>query len=409
MKVLMLGWELPPHNSGGLGVACFYMAKSLAQTGAEIDFVVPYSDLHPDIDFMNVLNATHLPAIHKFGAGAYDGLTYKNLAGYNTPEGLTDIQSIQQEYLKYVETYLDNEDNWPEVIHAHDWLTAAAGARAKEITGAPLFLHIHATEFDRAGGENGDPRVHEIEYQGMLAADKVFAVSKNTRQLIIDRYKINPDKVEVVYNAIETTDLADPSDYSVDTYRYLEYLKSQGYTVVMTLGRFTVQKGLTLLMESVAQAAAINPKIALLLAGDGEQRDELIAMAAEYGIANKIFFTGFLRGKRWQDAYGVADVFVMSSVNEPFGLTALEAAHFNTALIISNQSGVAEVLDNILRYDFWDTNKLAGHIVAVSTSPSLLNDLKINVKQEYARISWRDIAEQIMEEFISLTEGRDGR
>lgn len=403
MKILMLGWELPPYNSGGLGVACFHMAKALAETGAEIDFVVPYANKHPEINFMNILNATEFSNTHKFGAGAYDSKNFSKIHS-SKKENPHSIREIQAEYLKFLEKYLTDPKNHPDVIHAHDWLTAEAGILAKNLTGAPLFTHIHATEFDRAGGANGNPEVHEIEYAGILASDKVFAVSKNTRRVILEKYKISPEKVEVVYNAIEPKSLAKPEDYDAETYKYLEFLKSKGHTVVMTLTRFTVQKGLTFLMEAVAQAAAKNPKIALLLVGDGEQRNELIEMAASYGIADKIFFTGFLRGKKWRDAYGVADVFVMSSVNEPFGLTALEAAHFNNALIISNQSGVGEVLKNILRYDFWDTQKLASQILAVSTSPTLLRDLQRGARAEYAKISWSDIAEQIMDEFLALTE-----
>ena len=403
MKILMLGWELPPYNSGGLGVACFHMAKALAKTGAEIDFVVPYANKHPEINFMNILNATEFSNTHKFGAGAYDSKNFSKIHS-SKKENPHSIREIQAEYLKFLEKYLADPKNHPDVIHAHDWLTAEAGILAKNLTGAPLFTHIHATEFDRAGGANGNPEVHEIEYAGILASDKVFAVSKNTRQVILEKYQIPPEKVEVVYNAIEPKSLAKPEDYDAETYKYLEFLKSKGHTVVMTLTRFTVQKGLTFLMEAVAQAAAKNPKIALLLVGDGEQRNELIEMAASYGIADKIFFTGFLRGKKWRDAYGVADVFVMSSVNEPFGLTALEAAHFNNALIISNQSGVGEVLKNILRYDFWDTQKLASQILAVSTSPTLLRDLQRGARAEYAKISWSDIAEQIMDEFLALAE-----
>ena len=187
----------------------------------------------------------------------------------------------------------------------------------------------------------------------------------------------------------------------------IEYLKTKGYTVVMTLTRFTVQKGLTYLLEAFARASQKNPKMALILVGDGEQRNELIEKTAELGISEKVFFTGFLRGERWRDAYSISDVFVMSSVNEPFGLTALEAAHFNNALIISKQSGVSEVLKNILRYDFWDTHKLASHLLAASTSPSLLRDLKRGVKKEYTTITWAKIAEQIMHEFLSIqSEGR---
>lgn len=399
----MLGWELPPHNSGGLGVACFYMAKALAKNGADIDFVVPYKNKHTEIKFMKVLNATNFSEIHKFGAGAYDSPRWTR-SSHNVSKFLPDIRSIQTEYCNFIREYLANPKNKPDVIHAHDWLTMEAGMLAKELTGAPLITHIHATEFDRSGGTSGNQKIHNIEYAGICASDKVFAVSKNTRNIIIEKYQIQPEKVEVVYNAIETSTLANPQDYDERTYRYLEYLKSQGYTVVMTLTRFTVQKGLTFLMQAMAEAVSKNPKIALLLVGDGEQRNELIKMASDFQISNKIFFTGFLRGDKWRDAYGVADVFVMSSVNEPFGLTALEAAHFNNALIISKQSGVGEVLQNILRYDFWDTKKLASQIYEVSTNKELLQNLKNGVRKEYDRISWSDIAEQIMEEFIYLTE-----
>lgn len=408
MKVLMLGWELPPHNSGGLGVACFHIAKSLSKDGVDVKFVVPYSEKHPEIDFMEVVNATNYSSLQKFGCGAYDSQNYFSLTTHNAKEFLVDIKSIQKEYEEFIKKYLKDEKNWPDVIHAHDWLTMKAGILAKKITGAPLITHIHATEFDRAGGQSGNPEVHQIEYDGINESDKVFAVSKNTRQVILDKYQIQPEKVEVVYNAIEPNSLAPAEDYDAETYRYLEFLKSQGYTIVMTLTRFTIQKGLTFLMQSAAKAIKENPKIAFLLVGDGEQRDELISMAAEYGISKKVFFTGFLRGKKWQDAYGVADVFVMSSVNEPFGLTALEAAHFNNALIISNQSGVGEVLQHVLRYDFWDVNKLAKQIIAVSTSRTLLNDLKNGAKNEYANISWQDIAKQIMDEFIAVTGAKNG-
>lgn len=399
----MLGWELPPHNSGGLGVACFYMAKALAKNGADIDFVVPYKNKHTEIKFMKVLNATNFSEIHKFGAGAYDSPRWTR-SSHNVSKFLPDIRSIQTEYCNFIREYLANPKNKPDVIHAHDWLTMEAGMLAKELTGAPLITHIHATEFDRSGGTSGNQKIHNIEYAGICASDKVFAVSKNTRNIIIEKYQIQPEKVEVVYNAIETSTLANPQDYDERTYRYLEYLKSQGYTVVMTLTRFTVQKGLTFLMQAIAEAVSKNPKIALLLVGDGEQRNELIKMASDFQVSNKIFFTGFLRGDKWRDAYGVADIFVMSSVNEPFGLTALEAAHFNNALIISKQSGVGEVLQNILRYDFWDTKKLASQIYEVSTNKELLQNLKNGVRKEYDRISWSDIAEQIMEEFIYLTE-----
>lgn len=404
MKILMLGWELPPYNSGGLGVACFYMAKALSEQGANIDFVLPYKNRHSEIDFMNVIHATDYSFENFNGCGAYDSSNYYKT--HTSEKVAPDIYSIQEDYKKFIKRFLAHKENWPDVIHAHDWLTMEIGLFAKKITGAPLISHIHATEFDRAGGQAGNKIVHDIEYRGILGSDKVFAVSKNTRQVILEKYKITPQKVSVVYNAIEPKAFGSPEDYDTQTYKYLEFLKSQGYTVLMTLTRFTAQKGLSYLMRSVALAAQKNPKIALLLVGDGEQRNELIAMAASYGISDKIFFTGFLRGKKWRDSYGVADVFVMSSINEPFGLTALEAAHFNNALILSKQSGVSEILKNILTYDFWDTQKLASHILAVSTSPKLLHDLQVGVKKEYTRISWSQIAEQIMDEFMTLARSK---
>lgn len=404
MKILMLGWELPPYNSGGLGVACFYMAKALSEQGVNIDFVLPYKNRHSEIDFMNIIYATDYSFENFNGCGAYDSSNYYKT--HTSEKVAPDIYSLQEDYKKFIERFLANEENWPDVIHAHDWLTMEIGLLAKKITGAPLISHIHATEFDRAGGQAGNKIVHDIEYRGILGSDKVFAVSKNTRQVILEKYKITPEKVSVVYNAIEPKAFGNPEDYDAQTYRYLEFLKSQGYTVLMTLTRFTAQKGLSYLMRSVALAAQKNPKIALLLVGDGEQRNELIAMAASYGISDKIFFTGFLRGKKWRDSYGVADVFVMSSINEPFGLTALEAAHFNNALILSKQSGVSEILKSILIYDFWDTEKLASYILAVSASPKLLRDLQVGAKKEYARISWSQIAEQIMDEFMDLARSK---
>jgi glycogen synthase len=198
-------------------------------------------------------------------------------------------------------------------------------------------------------------------------------------------------KIDVVHNAIDASSMGD-YNYDGRTYNYLEALRAEGYTVVSTVTRFTAQKGLTQLMHGFARASEKYDKLVLLLAGDGEKRDELIALSAELGVADKVYFTGFIRGKQWRDAYSVADVFVMSSVSEPFGITALEAAHYDSALIITKQSGVGEVLKSILRYDFWDTEKLADQLVAIATSPALSRQLKSDIKNEYARLSWHDVA-----------------
>lgn len=405
MNILMLGWELPPHNSGGLGVACYYMSKALAAQGASIDFVVPYSAPHPDIDWMRIHNATGLDPLSKYsGLGAYDS---KNVAtgelSKADSKNLKDIRGIQKCYVKYVEKLVKTIN--PDVIHAHDWLTMEAGMRAKTITHAPLVVHVHATEFDRSGSDHGNPLVHEIEYQGLMMADRIIAVSGITKSIIMNKYGIPGDKIEVVHNAIDPESLNDGYVYDGRTYRYLEGLKDDGYTVVSTITRFTVQKGLTFMIRAAAKAIAQYDKLMFLFAGDGDQRDELIELAADLGISDHIIFTGFIRGKQWRDAYSVSDIFVMSSVSEPFGLTALEAAHHGNALIITNQSGVSEVLDSIYRYDFWDENKLADQMVSIAKSTELKESLQKNVMREYNRISWNDAAIKMMKLYNSTRKG----
>lgn len=394
MKILMLGWELPPHNSGGLGVACYHMSKALALRGASIDFVVPYSAHHPDVNFMKVLSATPLEPLFKNGMGAYDSADVIVDALHRKPgEELRNIRDVQARYISFVESYV--KESTPDSIHAHDWLTIEAGIRAKELTGAPLVVHVHATEFDRSGEQRGNPVVHEIEQQGLMIADRIIAVSAITKAVIVQQYDIPADKVEVIHNAIDTSSLPD-YDYDMRTYRYLEHLRSEGYTVAASVTRFTVQKGLVHFLKAAARACERYDKLVFLLAGDGEQRDELLRLTAELGIADKVFFTGFVRGKQWRDAYSVADIFVMSSVSEPFGLTALEAAHHGNALIISKQSGVGEVLSSILRFDFWDVDRLADQMVGIAASSTLRRSLQDGIKHEYARFSWDDVAQRCL-------------
>lgn len=384
MKLLMLGWELPPHNSGGLGVACLHMARALARLGAKIDFVLPYSAHHPDTEWMTVHASTGIiPEQREVSSLAYS-------QSYN------EIREVQAEYIAYVEQLV--EKSKPDVIHAHDWLTMEAGIRAKQLSGALLVVHVHATEFDRSGSENGNPLIHEIEYHGLMMADRILAVSQITKQIIVDKYGIPADKIDVVHNAVDLEKL-EGYYYDRQTYSYLEHLREEGYTVVSAVTRFTVQKGLTHFVRAAARACEKYDRLVFLLVGDGEQRDELIRLSAELGIADKVFFTGFVRGRAWRDAYSVSDVFVMSSVSEPFGITALEAAHHDTALIVTKQSGVGEVLHSILRYDFWDIDRLANQLVGIATSPALSSELRHNVKHEYARISWHDVAKRCFENY----------
>ncbi len=392
----MLGWELPPHNSGGLGVACYYLSKALSLEGATIDFVLPYTADH-SIDFLNIHSATELTPLHRNGMGAYYQCSCTESC---THSGLNDLRGVQWQYGEYVEQLV--KEVKPQVIHAHDWLTMEAGMIAKRATGVPLIVHVHATEYDRSGELYGNPLVHDIEQEGLMMADRIIAVSQITKNLIVDKYDIPAEKIEVVHNTIDPESLG-AYMYDQSTYAYLDSLRQEGYKVVTNIGRLTIQKGLKYFIHGAAKASEKYDKLLFLIAGDGEQRDELIELACDLGISDKIFFTGFIRGQVWRDAYSVGDIFVMSSVSEPFGLTALEAAAHDSALLISRQAGVGEVLHNVMRFDYWDVTRFADELVAVATSDSLRHELAQNVAGEYSRISWRDVAQRIKE--IYRTEG----
>ena len=376
-------------------MACLNMARALCREGADIDFVIPYTAEHSEIDFMNVVSATELDPIYRYGGGAYD--SYK-IAEKIIPTAVADqymsIRDVQKIYQKYLIKHLSDFN--PDVIHAHDWLTYEAGMTAKKMLGKPLIVHVHATEFDRAGMHAGNPLIHEIEYEGLMMADEIIAVSESTKRIIHEKYHIPLSKIDVVYNTLDEG--YDRATYRFDNnlYRYLLHLKSNGYTIVSTVGRFTIQKGLHYLMNAAALAIHENPQLMFVFAGDGEERNELIAEAAMLGISRNVIFTGFIRGRKLRDIYAVTDVFVMSSVSEPFGLTALEAAHHGDALILSNQSGVSEIIWSALKYDAWDTRKLAEEIVTVSRQAALREALTQNVRNEYHQISWDDIAKKCL-------------
>ena len=395
MKILMLGWELPPHNSGGLGVACLNLSRALAREGADIDFVVPYEAEHPEIKYMRILSAMRLDPIYRYGVGAYDTKYVEQALIPRTDTGeMISIREIQHNYCEFVEKYL--MEFKPDLVHAHDWLTFEAGMLAKKNFGIPLVAHVHATEYDRSGMNGGNPLVIEIEREGLMLADKIIAVSEATKHIIHEKYDIPDDKIDVIYNSLDEEFVNEVYKYDTDDYAYLEAMKAAGYTIVSTVGRFTVQKGLANMMKAAAAALSKEKKLIFVFAGDGEQREELLELSAKYGISKNVVFTGFVRGKQLRDIYQVSDIFVMSSISEPFGLTALEAARHGDVLILTKQSGVAEVLRSAMEYDFWDTNKLADEICAIAKSKGLRETLQSGLRAEYRQISWDDVAEKLI-------------
>lgn len=390
MKVLMLGWELPPHNSGGLGTACYQLCKSLSKRPLDIEFILPYDADH-GIDFMKITAAQPQGVASIIRSGiAYDSYKYTLVDGTEAWLSIHDQQALYEEAVARIVTEKEFD-----IVHAHDWLTFRAAIRIKQVKNVPIILHVHSVESDRAGAKPGNPMVHEIESIAMHMADKVIAVSEHTKKCIMRDYGIPADKIDVVHNSL---DIGDMSPVEGDnSYRYLEAMKAQGYRVVVNVGRLTIQKGLPNLLRAAKEVIARNPKTLFLIVGSGEQYYELIDLAAELGIGPNVFFTDFQRGKRWRDAYAIGDLFVMPSVSEPFGLTPLEAIAYGTPSLVSKQSGVSEVLRNCLKVDFWDVNEMANEITAVMQNDSLRDELLRNAEYEYMKLSWDGASDKIMQ------------
>lgn len=386
MKVLMLGWELPPYNSGGLGVACYQLCQALSKNDVDIDFIVPYKH-EKTVDFMQIKSA--LPhTITSFSGGfAYDS----NLYSVDSEGQQINIYTQQKLYEQSIDTLVEGETY--DVIHAHDWLTFRAALKAKTLLNCPLIVHVHSVERDRAGGSDGNQLVREIESMGMMMADRIIAVSEHTKRCIVRDYNIPADKIDVVHNSIDNTAL-EPLD-TVNAYHYLTSMKQQGYKVVVSIGRLTIQKNLRNLLYAAKEVVQRNPKTLFLIVGSGEQYFELISLAAELGIARNVIFTGFQRGKNWRDAYAIGDVFVMPSVSEPFGLTPLEAISYGTPSVISRQSGVSEVMRNCIKVDHWDVQELANSITSLVQHEGLRNELHDQSYAEFLRLSWDTSADKL--------------
>lgn len=384
----MLGWELPPHNSGGLGVACYQLCRALSRKNVDIEFVLPYETDH-EPGFMKLTAARPVGVVEILKSGiAYDSYKYRYADGH---EEWHDLYSQVAMYERAVEQLADSTEF--EIVHAHDWLTFRAALRLKARTGCPIILHVHSIESDRAGGHRGNPLVHEIEETAFHLADRVLAVSEFTRQAIHREYHIPLGKIEVVHNSIER-DSIEPLDPD-NTYRYLATLKGQGYQVITNVGRLTVQKGLPNFLRAAQLVVQHEPKTMFVIVGSGDQYEELIQLSAKLGIGKNVIFTGFQRGKAWRDAFAIANLFVMPSVSEPFGLTPLEAATYGAPSLISKQSGINEVLHSALRVDFWDINEMANQIIGAVRSQALRQQLLEGAQQEVMQMSWHKAADTV--------------
>lgn len=433
----MLGWEFPPYITGGLGTACYGMTKALSRLGVEVTFVLPKGTGTDYTSHVRLLSAQSRHAAHgdrspasvastyrleeTLATGEFSHVTFKAVpsrlmfspyqsaggqlyaggvdspvaapAGQGVPDDAGGRNGQEPAYhgdviaqsRRYAQLCVDlARGEHFDVIHAHDWMTFPAGLAVAAATGRPLVVHVHSTEFDRAG-EQVHQEVYDIERRGMHGAIRVMAVSYLTKSIIQHRYGVEPEKIDVVYNGISSEGRGGQVSTSHATI-------SKADKIVLFMGRITMQKGPEYFIEAAKMVLGKYDKVKFVVAGSGDKVPEVIELAAAHGIGHKVLFTGFLRGLDVERVFKMADVYVMPSVSEPFGIAPLEAISHDVPVIISKTSGVAEVLTHVLKVDFWDTREIANKILAVLKHPPLSSTLRQHADLEVRRLTWDDAA-----------------
>lgn len=396
MKVLMFGWEFPPLSSGGLGTACYGLTKSLSKKGIEITFVLPYPFDVANPDFLRFISAGNIK-IRKISSALHPYMSsqeYKKAVGKkSSPQiyGSTLFEEVYR-YTLAAEKIAEEEDF--DVIHCHDWMTFGAGICAKRKKNKPLVLHVHATEFDRTGGHGVNQSVYDLEKEGLNKADTIIAVSNFTKDKIVSHYEVEPEKIRVVHNAV------DFSQHCFD--ENFEIRKTD--KIVLFLGRITLQKGPDYFVYAAKKVLEHEKNVKFIIAGTGDMEPFIIEKAAELGIADKVLFAGFLNEGDVERAYKMSDVYVMPSVSEPFGITALEAMKNKAPAIVSKQSGVSEVVRHCLKVDFWDIDELSNKIIALLRYKPLNETLRDNGYFEVKKFNWDTPAEKCIEVYNEITK-----
>ncbi len=428
MRVLMFGWEFPPHIAGGLGTACYGIVKGLAHNGVQTMFVMPSASGDEDRNAADIINASDVP-IEMTGSMNVDDFLDKvqfvhigtNMVPYLDPEEFHALveedrkrqvrdfsvhygrtykfsgkygSNLMEEVARYAMvggTIAMTHKGEFDVIHAHDWLTYMAGIAAKRLSGKPLVVHVHATSFDRSSDNNIDTRVYDIEKRGMEAADKVITVSDLTRNIVITKYGIDPSKVVTVHNAV---DFSGRSEVRAE--------RGVKEKVVTFLGRITFQKGPEYFIEAAAKVLKKCDNVRFVMAGSGDMMNRSIRQVARLGISDRFHFTGFLRGAEVQKMFALSDVYVMPSVSEPFGISPLEAMRSGVPSIISRQSGAAEVLKYAFKVDFWDVDAMADEIYALLQYPALAEFASRYGYDEVNTLKWNNAAAKIKSVYESV-------
>ena len=427
MKVLMFGWEFPPHIAGGLGTACYGMTKGLAYNDVDVLFVMPSASGDEDQSAVKIINASDVAVdtvsttVDEFLGKVQFVHIGSNMVPYVDPQDFTTMveeerkRQIKGFRVQYGQKYkfsgkyganlmeevaryamvgatiaMQRKDEF-DVIHAHDWLTYLAGIAAKQLTGKPLVIHVHATSFDRASDDKIDTRVFDLEKRGMEAADKVIAVSELTRNIVINRYGIDPDKVVEVHNAVDFSGREN-----------LEVERNVKDKVVTFLGRVTYQKGPEYFIEAAAKVLKRCNNVRFVMAGSGDMLNRCIRHVARLGISDRFHFTGFLRGVEVQKMFALSDVYVMPSISEPFGISPLEAMQTNVPSIISKQSGCAEILNYALKVDFWDVDAMSDAIYGLLNYPAISALAARCGYEEVNSLKWNNAAAKVKAVYESV-------
>lgn len=429
MKVLMFGWEFPPHIAGGLGTACEGIVKGLAYNGVETLFVMPSASGDEDQSATTIINASDVPvdtvsrSVDEFLGKVKFVHIGTNMIPYVGPEEFSSM--VEEERRRQTEDFriqygmkykfsgkyganlmeevaryamvggtiaMQHKDEF-DVIHAHDWLTYLAGIAAKELTGKPLVVHVHATSYDRGDEKHMDTRVLDIETRGMMAADRVVTVSNLTRNIVINKYHIAPAKVVTIHNAVDFSGRED-----------LEVERGVRDKVITFLGRITFQKGPEYFIEAAAKVLKRTKDVRFVMAGSGDMMNKCIKHVAKLGISDRFHFTGFLRGKDVQKMFALSDVYIMPSVSEPFGISPLEAMRTNVPSIISHQSGAAEILTYAFKVDFWDVDAMADCIYALLKYPALASFAAKHGFEEVNRLKWNGATAKLKSVYESVIQ-----
>ncbi len=426
MKVLMFGWEFPPHISGGLGTACYGLTNGMSHLeDMEILFVVPKAFGDEDQTKLRLIGASdvQLSRLDPHYTKLLEKIQFlevnSNIVPYTDPEDFFNQVSEDKEGTRqYIHTHFSGKLEFTggygknlfqeianyaviaseiagnydfDVIHSHDWLTYPAGMAAKLVSGKPLVMHVHATDFDRSGG-NVNPGVYDMERAGMHAADKIITVSNLTRNTVINNYGIDPEKVVTVYNAVDP--VIQKENITVN--------KGYDEKVVTFLGRITLQKGPEYFIEVARKVLQKMDSVRFVMAGSGDMMVKMILHAASLRIMDKFHFTGFLRGEDVYRMFSITDVYVMPSVSEPFGISPLEAMQSNVPVIISYQSGVSEILKHALKVNFWDIDAMADAIYGILNYGALSEMFKKYGKEEVDELKWENSAHQVRDVYLSV-------